>query len=69
MGPSEFPASEIITPVFVFVENLGREISWGSAKLEEVGFSYKCDVKMILEDSINCGLRLGECGLHFPATR
>ncbi|EOX95754.1 NAD(P)-binding Rossmann-fold superfamily protein, putative [Theobroma cacao] len=45
-----------------FVENLGREISWGSAKLEEVGFGYKCDVKMILEDSINCGLRLGECG-------
>ncbi|XWS35878.1 hypothetical protein CRYUN_Cryun20dG0034600 [Craigia yunnanensis] len=50
-----------------FVENLGREISWGSSKLKEVGFDYKCDVKMILEDSINCGLRLGECGLLLPS--
>ncbi|XVF80209.1 hypothetical protein PTKIN_Ptkin15bG0052800 [Pterospermum kingtungense] len=43
-----------------FVENLGREIFWGSSKLKEVGFDYKCDVKKILEDSINCGLRLGD---------
>ncbi|XVF22405.1 hypothetical protein REPUB_Repub12eG0169600 [Reevesia pubescens] len=48
-----------------FVENLNREICWGSSKLKEAGFDCKCDVKMILEDSINCGLRLGECSLLF----
>ncbi|XVE77260.1 hypothetical protein DITRI_Ditri13aG0047900 [Diplodiscus trichospermus] len=50
-----------------FVENMGREIIWGSSKLKEIGFDCKCDVKIIIEDSINCGLRLGECGLHCPA--
>ncbi|XP_007051599.2 PREDICTED: dihydroflavonol-4-reductase isoform X2 [Theobroma cacao] len=43
-----------------FVLNSGREILWGSTKLKEIGFEYKCDVKTILEDSINCGLKLGE---------
>ncbi|XWS46195.1 hypothetical protein CRYUN_Cryun14cG0043900 [Craigia yunnanensis] len=41
-----------------FVEKSEREIVWGSTKRKEVRFEYKCDVKTILEDSINCGLKL-----------
>ncbi|OMP08604.1 NAD-dependent epimerase/dehydratase [Corchorus olitorius] len=43
-----------------FVENLGRDIFWDSSKLKEIGFEYKFDVKTLLEDSINCGMRLGD---------
>ncbi|XVE77259.1 hypothetical protein DITRI_Ditri13aG0047800 [Diplodiscus trichospermus] len=42
-----------------FVEKMEREIVWGSTKLKEAGFEYKCDVKTILDDSINCAPRLG----------
>ncbi|XP_022759581.1 dihydroflavonol 4-reductase-like [Durio zibethinus] len=37
-----------------------RDIKWGSTRLIEKGFEYKCDLKTILEDSINCDLKLGE---------
>ncbi|XP_056174552.1 anthocyanidin reductase ((2S)-flavan-3-ol-forming)-like isoform X3 [Syzygium oleosum] len=43
-----------------FIEDTGREIAWGSSKLEEMGFKYKYDLKMILEDSINCARMAGE---------
>ncbi|TYI54961.1 hypothetical protein E1A91_D11G108200v1, partial [Gossypium mustelinum] len=39
-----------------FVEKLDRKIVWGSTKLKDAGFEFKCDVKTILEDSINLGL-------------
>ncbi|KAI6702581.1 hypothetical protein NL676_011717 [Syzygium grande] len=43
-----------------FIEDTGREIVWGSSKLEETGFKYKYDLKTILEDSINCARMAGE---------
>ncbi|XP_040961864.1 anthocyanidin reductase ((2S)-flavan-3-ol-forming) isoform X1 [Gossypium hirsutum] len=46
-----------------FVEKLDRKIVWGSTKLKDAGFEFKCDVKTILEDSINLGLKLGELEL------
>ncbi|KAK8326280.1 hypothetical protein V6Z11_A11G105400 [Gossypium hirsutum] len=46
-----------------FVEKLDRKIVWGSTKLKDAGFEFKCDVKTILEDSINLGLKLGELKL------
>ncbi|KAK9200226.1 hypothetical protein WN944_015423 [Citrus x changshan-huyou] len=36
-----------------------REIKWGGTKLEEKGFEYKYDLKMILDDSIKCGRKTG----------
>lgn len=43
-----------------FIEDTGREIAWGSSKLEEMGFKYKYDLKMIIEDSINCARMSGD---------
>ncbi|KAG8477484.1 hypothetical protein CXB51_030217 [Gossypium anomalum] len=40
---------------------------WGSTKLKDAGFEFKCDVKTILEDSINLGLKLGE--LKLPSSQ
>ncbi|KAF8379669.1 hypothetical protein HHK36_029113 [Tetracentron sinense] len=42
-----------------FLEEVDRRIGWGSTKLSEIGFEYKCDIKMILEDSVECGRRMG----------
>ncbi|MBA0560052.1 hypothetical protein Golob_016978, partial [Gossypium lobatum] len=50
-----------------FVEKLDRKIVWGSTKLKDAGFEFKCDVKTILEDSINLGLKLGE--LELPSSQ
>lgn len=40
-------------------EDNKREISWGSTKLEDVGFEYKHDLRTILEDSLKCAKRMG----------
>ncbi|KAI3411203.1 Epimerase domain-containing protein, partial [Psidium guajava] len=43
-----------------FIEDTGREIAWGSSKLQEMGFKYKYDLKMILEDSIDWARMSGD---------
>lgn len=35
-----------------------RETKWGSRKLEEAGFEYKYDYKMILSGSLECAKKL-----------
>ncbi|XP_074279689.1 NADPH HC-toxin reductase 1-like [Silene latifolia] len=35
-----------------------RKVEWGSTKLVEEGFEYKYDLKMILDDSVECARRL-----------
>ncbi|XP_039031703.1 putative anthocyanidin reductase [Hibiscus syriacus] len=35
------------------------DVKWGSTKLIEKGFEYKCHLKMIMEDSIKCARRNG----------
>ncbi|KAL0464895.1 UNVERIFIED_CONTAM: protein BRI1-5 ENHANCED 1 [Sesamum latifolium] len=42
-----------------FIEDTRRETSWGSRKLEDLGFQYKCDAEKIIEDSLLCAKRLG----------
>ncbi|KAJ9539447.1 hypothetical protein OSB04_032180 [Centaurea solstitialis] len=42
-----------------FLEGPAREIKWGSTKLEDKGFSYKHDMKTILDDCIKCAKRSG----------
>ncbi|KAL4562646.1 hypothetical protein LXL04_026674 [Taraxacum kok-saghyz] len=37
-----------------YFEGHKREIEWGSKKLEDYGFCYKCNMKMILDDSLKC---------------
>lgn len=37
-----------------FIEDTKRDIKWGSSKLEEFGFEYKCGVEKILNDSVEC---------------
>ncbi|MBA0757928.1 hypothetical protein Gotri_020971 [Gossypium trilobum] len=36
------------------------DTKWGSTKLIEKGFEYKCDLKMIIDDSIRCARRTGD---------
>ncbi|KAH7519500.1 hypothetical protein FEM48_Zijuj08G0043100 [Ziziphus jujuba var. spinosa] len=43
-----------------FVEDSGTEIVWGSTKLKDIGFEYKFDSKVILDDSVKCAKRLNE---------
>ncbi|KAJ9539451.1 hypothetical protein OSB04_032184 [Centaurea solstitialis] len=45
-----------------FLEGPAREIKWGSTKLEDKGFSYKHDMKKILDDCIKCAKRSGNIG-------
>ncbi|KAI7988943.1 Noscapine synthase SDR1 [Camellia lanceoleosa] len=35
-----------------------------SSKLMEMGFQYKYDLKRILDDSVNCGIRVGALSPH-----
>nr|WET52732.1 oxidoreductase 3 [Callicarpa americana] len=42
-----------------YIEDTKRETSWGSRKLEDLGFQYKCDAEKIMDDSILCAKRLG----------
>lgn len=44
----------------MFVEDSGTEIVWGSTKLKDIGFEYKFDSKVILDDSVKCAKRLNE---------
>ncbi|GMJ00945.1 hypothetical protein like AT4G27250 [Hibiscus trionum] len=47
----------------VQAENLDgpeSDIKWGSTKLIEKGFEYKCDLQMIIDDSIKCARRTGD---------
>ncbi|KAH6768374.1 hypothetical protein C2S51_013710 [Perilla frutescens var. frutescens] len=41
------------------IEDTKRETKWGSRKLEELGFQYKCDADKIIHDSIVCAKRFG----------
>ncbi|GMH00433.1 hypothetical protein Nepgr_002272 [Nepenthes gracilis] len=45
-----------------YLDGPRRNIRWGSSKLNEIGFEYKYNMKMILEDSLHCGRRLGDHG-------
>ncbi|CAH9097222.1 unnamed protein product [Cuscuta europaea] len=49
-----FPA---ITIPQEFIEDTRRDIKWNSRKLEDAGFEYKYDYKMILLDSLECAKR------------
>ncbi|KAK8570558.1 hypothetical protein V6N13_032175 [Hibiscus sabdariffa] len=47
----------------VKAENLDgpqSDVKWGSTKLIEKGFEYKCNLKMIMDDSIKCARRTGD---------
>lgn len=43
-----------------YIEDSGREIKWGSTKMEDAGFAYKHNWKTILDGSVNCAMRLGD---------
>ncbi|XVF33194.1 hypothetical protein REPUB_Repub17cG0147600 [Reevesia pubescens] len=43
-----------------YLEGPKRDIKWGSTRLIEKGFEYKCDLKMIIDDSIRCARRTGD---------
>ncbi|XP_019054416.1 PREDICTED: dihydroflavonol 4-reductase-like [Nelumbo nucifera] len=34
-------------------------VKWGSTKLNDLGFEYKCDIKMIIDHSIQCAKKMG----------
>ncbi|XP_056693611.1 anthocyanidin reductase ((2S)-flavan-3-ol-forming)-like isoform X2 [Spinacia oleracea] len=42
----------------MYKEGPKRTIRWGSTKLTDHGFNYKYDMKMILDDCVNCSRRL-----------
>ncbi|MFS7932283.1 putative anthocyanidin reductase ((2R,3R)-flavan-3-ol-forming) [Helianthus anomalus] len=42
-----------------YLEDNGREIEWGSRKLEDKGFAYKHSTETILDDSLECVKRPG----------
>ncbi|KAA8516154.1 hypothetical protein F0562_019333 [Nyssa sinensis] len=42
------------------LEGPKRAIEWGSTKLNERGFVYKHDIKMILDDCIKCARKMGD---------
>ncbi|XP_015968388.1 putative anthocyanidin reductase [Arachis duranensis] len=42
-----------------YLEGKKVDVKWGSTKLCEKGFVYKYDTKMILDDTIECGRRIG----------
>ncbi|CAN6568295.1 unnamed protein product [Malus baccata var. baccata] len=43
-----------------FVEDSGRDIGWGSTKLKKIGFEYKFDAKVILDDTLKWAQKMGE---------
>ncbi|XVF22406.1 hypothetical protein REPUB_Repub12eG0169700 [Reevesia pubescens] len=43
-----------------YLDGPKTDIKWGSTRLIEKGFEYKCDLKMIIDDSIRCGRRTGD---------
>ncbi|KAJ0914362.1 putative anthocyanidin reductase ((2R,3R)-flavan-3-ol-forming) [Helianthus annuus] len=42
-----------------YLEEHGKEVKWGSRKLEDKGFSYKYSMEMILDDCLECAKRSG----------
>ncbi|KAL2536413.1 NAD(P)-binding Rossmann-fold superfamily protein [Forsythia ovata] len=42
-----------------FIEDTKRETSWGSKKMEEMGFQYRYDLEKIVDGSLNCARRMG----------
>nr|GMD61900.1 putative anthocyanidin reductase [Ipomoea batatas] len=50
--------SPLVTIPQEFIEDSMRETKWGSRKLEEAGFEYKYDYKMILSGSLECAKKL-----------
>jgi hypothetical protein len=44
---------------FRYLDRPERKIEWGSKKLIEKVFVYKCDLKMIIDESIESARRLG----------
>lgn len=45
---------------FRYLDGPKRNIKWGSTKLIDEGFEYKYDTKMILDDTIKYGKRMGD---------
>lgn len=45
---------------FRFIEDSKRDIKCGSSKLEELGFEYKYDAKMIISDTLKYSEALQE---------
>ncbi|XP_062091439.1 NADPH HC-toxin reductase 1-like [Humulus lupulus] len=43
-----------------YLEGPSRKIEWASRKLTDMGFVYKYDTKMILDDSVSCAKRFGD---------
>ncbi|KAL5571390.1 hypothetical protein UlMin_020987 [Ulmus minor] len=43
-----------------YLEGPKRNIRWASSKLNDEGFAYKYDAKMILDECISCAVRLGD---------
>ncbi|XP_058760206.1 putative anthocyanidin reductase [Vicia villosa] len=46
-----------------YLEGPNREIKWASTKLIDEGFVYKYDLKMILDDNIECARRIGDLSM------
>ena len=44
---------------FRFIEGPDKGVTFDSTKLMKMGFEYAYDTKMILDDSVACGRRLG----------
>lgn len=42
------------------MEDSGRDIGWGSTKLNTIGFEYKFDAKVILDDTLKWAQKMGE---------
>ncbi|KAM6600256.1 hypothetical protein CsatA_019865 [Cannabis sativa] len=42
-----------------YLEGPSRKIKWASHKLTDLGFAYKYDLKMILDDTVSCAKRFG----------
>lgn len=45
---------------FRFVEDIEREIYWGSSKLKKIGFKYKFGAKEILDGTLEWAQKMGE---------
>ncbi|GKU96701.1 hypothetical protein SLEP1_g9908 [Rubroshorea leprosula] len=42
-----------------YLEGTKREVQWGSTRLMEKGYEYRCDTRMILDDCVRCARRTG----------
>jgi len=58
-----FKILKYLTFDFRYLEEANRAIKWASTKLVDKGFVYKYDFKMILDDSVKCGRRMGDLSM------